>query len=677
MSPAAPARDGHSFTHELSEALRAEVLAGKYRLLAGIGRGGMADVFLGSASGPAGVNKLVVIKRLRDGHGDNPTFVSMFLDEARLAARLNHPNIVHTYEVHEVGNEYIIVMEYLEGQPLRRFIKAFAAREECCPPALAAHLMVEILNGLHYVHEMADYDGTPLRIVHRDVSPQNLFITYDGQVKVLDFGIAKGTLNATETQSGVLKGKFAYMAPEQASAEAVDRRADLFATGVVMWELLTRRRLFRGDTANTLLQLVSAPIPAPSSVSPGVPPELDQIVLKALARSPDARFSTALEMSSALSDFIERSRQVVRHQDVARTMLQLFGDERDDMTRRVQSYMSSRVPMLSMPMVEREATASTALLQSTSTVLPPATPQIARQRLWPFFATAAVALTSVVGAFWARAHPKPLPTSHPALIGRANKEWSESFHLTLSSQPIEAQVEWGGKIVGQTPLLIDLLPGPQTFVLSHNGHYNATVLVNVSPGMAGREESRTVVMVAREQPEPSKAAAASPPHLVERGGSKSPSLPSEPADVDVVDAATEALPPAPVPELEAEPELAGLRPQPVAPAPATSAGPVVAARSAPTVLPFGPDMTRPVLLSGADLVVPREARVARISGTMIARCTITSDGALRDCRIIKGLPFLDQPMLASLATRRYRPVFADGKAVSVQYIFNLKIDSLS
>src|SRR3954467_6502437 len=302
MSSKPGAQTGRELVFELKPVAQRELVAGKYRLLASLGRGGMAEVFLGAATGPAGFNKLVVVKKLRDGCADDPSFVSMFLDEARLAARLNHANIVHTYEVDEAEDGYIIVMEYLEGQSIRRLIRALGMRGQLCDPALAAHLMAEVLHGLHYVHEMRDYDGTPLGIVHRDVSPHNLFITYDGQVKVLDFGVAKATLNVSDTQDGVLKGKFAYMAPEQPTGGVVDRRADIFAAGVVLWELLTGDRLFQGDTAATLYQLVNNPISPPSSVSPTVPPELDSIVLQALERSPDARFQTALDMANALSD---------------------------------------------------------------------------------------------------------------------------------------------------------------------------------------------------------------------------------------------------------------------------------------------------------------------------------------------------------------------------------------
>jgi len=642
----------------------------------------MADVFLGSATGPAGVSKLVVIKRLREEHNDDPTVRAMFLDEARLAARLSHPNIVNTFEVDEVGDDYIIVMEYLEGQPFRSLLKALHRSERSCPPALACHLMIEVLTGLHYVHDVADYDGTPLGVVHRDVSPQNLFLTYDGRVKVLDFGIAKGALNATDTQDGVFKGKFAYMAPEQASRGTVDRRADIFAAGVVLWELLTGRRLFRPDSPAALPQLATTPIAAPSSLAREVPEGLDAIVLKALQRAPGDRFESALEMSNALADLLDRLRAVVRHQDVARLMHELFSEERDAMTKRIQFYMSMRV---------HDGGVSLEAPQPSSPALEPRPSETSPSRLrgrrrppWLFWA---IGLTLALGAaafFWARIHRQASAAgeaNRPALASQQRAD-VEQFHLTLSSDPPEAQVEWSGKIVGQTPLLIDLTAGPQRFVVSRDGHYNASVVVNVTVGMAGHAESRMVVLTPRlpergleplAVPAPARPARSAAASRAERDAAP------DSAVVEIADEEPPVVSPSPIPSgaLADPAEQVGAPQNPAASAPIRVSGPITPPSAAPGILPFGPAMTRPILLSGGELVVPREARLAHVAGTIIARCTITAEGLLRSCRIIKGLPFLDQPMLDSLATRRYLPVLAQGKPVAVQYVFNVRVDTPS
>jgi serine/threonine protein kinase len=673
----------------LKPAPQNDLIAGKYRLLATLGHGGMADVYLGAASGPAGFNKLVVIKRLRNG-GDDPALVQMFFDEARLAARLNHPNIVHTYEVDESPAGYVLVMEYLEGQPLRRFAKALRTQGAMFDPALAAYLVSEVLAGLHYVHEMRDYDGTPLDVVHRDVSPQNLFITYDGHVKVLDFGIAKGSLNLSDTQSGVLKGKVSYMAPEQASEESVDRRADIFAAGVVLWELLTGEKPFKGDAITTLRSLAQTRIEPPSSFAPGISPELDAIVLKAMARSPHARFGSALAMRDALSGWLLHERHAIRREDVALLMQQHFAGAREAMAKRVQEFMVSHT--------------SDAPVSSGDTIAPPSVVSTTKKEkhFFPFvLGSFAVGVAVAAGLVIGRSNSlreDPHAANVANQLSVANRaEADPTFHLTLSSDPPEAVVEWGGSVVGQTPMLIDLAPGPQTFLLSREGYLKATVILNITDAMAGRNESRTVVMVPR-----AKGRAVGSPPLVAR-----PAIPSKGgASVPLATVATPAPgafpqpmntpPPEAIEGTVAAPTSAALAtvpalPAAAAPAPAPAAAkaapapvdepslqPVAAAPApapgvAPAVLPFGPEMTRPVLLSGAELVPTREALVAGVSGTMIAKCTISVDGSLRNCRILKGLPHLDKAMLDMLATRRYSPVLYQGKPVSVEYVFNLKV----
>ena len=263
----------------------------------------MADVLLGVASGPKGFNKLLVVKRLRiagprrrllDDHR------SMFLDEARLAARLSHPNVVHTYEIGEAAklDGYFIV----DGVPRGALSQPDHRRHEgggtTLPPQVWAKIVADALAGLHHAHELCDYDGTSLNVVHRDVSPQNIIVTFDGRVKIVDFGIAKAAVNVTETEAGMIKGKIAYMAPEQAipGSVPVDRRADLFAMGIVLWECLTMERLITGDAGAAARKIRDMDFLPPSRLNPIVPTELDAITLRALERDPAKRFQTADEM---------------------------------------------------------------------------------------------------------------------------------------------------------------------------------------------------------------------------------------------------------------------------------------------------------------------------------------------------------------------------------------------
>ncbi|WP_437878904.1 protein kinase domain-containing protein [Sorangium sp. So ce513] len=319
-------------------------IMGKYRLIAKLGRGGMGDVFLAIARGPGSFNKLVVVKRHRDMAADGDRVVTMFLDEAKLSARLNHPNIVQTYEVGADEAGYFTVMEYLEGQPLNAVMRAASqgdAGAEAFTRGFWLRIVADMLSGLHHAHELCDYDGTPLGIVHRDVSPHNIFVTYDGAVKLLDFGIAKASINANLTETGKLKGKASYMAPEQAvDSASIDRRADIFAAGIVLWELLTRERLFGGDAVSALWKLAALDeIRRPSLVHPDIPPALDAIVAKALDRDPARRFATAQEMRAAIEDYLRGAGEDVRADEVGATMRRVFAERRASMQRQVKAHL--------------------------------------------------------------------------------------------------------------------------------------------------------------------------------------------------------------------------------------------------------------------------------------------------------------------------------------------------
>ena len=279
----------------------------KYRLVARLGTGGMAEVFLAVLQGPVGFQRLLVVKRLRGDLMGDTTYEGMLLAEARLAARLHHPNIVQTFEVGEDGKCPFIVMEYLDGQPLHRIAQAARTNPAILDPIMAATIIAEALSGLHYAHELADYDGTPLNIIHRDISPQNLFVTYDGEVKLVDFGIAKASLDEVATEVGVVKGKLTYMSPEQTRCETLDRRTDIFAMGVVFWELLANRRLFGGDNPVEAINAIHGGVrpKAAEFVGTGVPPELDAVCARALQPDAARRFQTAVEMRECIEDFLE------------------------------------------------------------------------------------------------------------------------------------------------------------------------------------------------------------------------------------------------------------------------------------------------------------------------------------------------------------------------------------
>ncbi len=314
----------------------------KVRLLLELGRGGMGVAYLAVSQGPAGFAKLKVVKRLRPDLAADPRAVEMFLAEARLAARLRHPNVVQTNEVGYDGKHYFLEMEYLEGQSLDALQRRAAQDARGLPLPLALWILAQTCAGLHYAHELADFDGSPLRVVHRDVSPHNVFVTYDGQVKLLDFGIAKAADSGNETQSGLVKGKARYMAPEQATREKVDRRADVFALGVILWQTLTGERLW-GDLGDPeiFVKLQTAPVRPPSAVRPDVPPELDALCKSMLAMAPDDRPATARQVGEAIEAYLDGTGERVGTREVASLMGELFADRRREIEREIQEQMKS------------------------------------------------------------------------------------------------------------------------------------------------------------------------------------------------------------------------------------------------------------------------------------------------------------------------------------------------
>ncbi len=287
----------------MNEERPGERTIGRYAMCAEIAAGGMATVHLGKLLGPVGFSRIVAIKALHPQFAKDPDFLSMFLDEARLAGRIRHPNVVSVFDVVSLQGELFLVMDYVPGETLARLARSARAKQERVPLPVALAVVAGALEGLHAAHEAADEFGKPLGIVHRDVSPQNILVGTDGSARILDFGVAKAVGRMQMTRGDQLKGKLAYMAPEQLSRDPIDRGADIYAAAIVLWELLTQKRLFQGeDEVSTFKLALDAIVEAPSRVAPELPALLDPIVLKGLARSRGDRFTTAREMARALEE---------------------------------------------------------------------------------------------------------------------------------------------------------------------------------------------------------------------------------------------------------------------------------------------------------------------------------------------------------------------------------------
>ena len=288
----------------------------------------MAEIFLARASAMHGFEKLVVIKRILPQHAESEDFIRMFLAEARLAATLHHPNIVQVYDIGEAEGMFFFAMEYVQGQDMRKLVRAARRKQKPIPLEHILHIIMGVAGGLHHAHEKVGLDGRPVGIVHRDVSPSNVLVTYEGAVKIVDFGIAKAATAQVSTIAGTLKGKIPYMSPEQCRGETVDRRSDIFSIGTLLWELTTGKRLFAGDNEFAILNRVAkGDVPLPSSIRPEYPPELEAIVMRALQADPDNRYSSAVDLQIDLEDFSREARLPVSSARMGKFMRELFEEE--------------------------------------------------------------------------------------------------------------------------------------------------------------------------------------------------------------------------------------------------------------------------------------------------------------------------------------------------------------
>jgi serine/threonine protein kinase len=301
---------------------------GKYDLIEPIAVGGMAEVFKARVHGDVGFERTLAIKRILPHLMADADFVSMFVDEAKIAVQLTHSNIAQIHDLGWHDGAYFIALEYVHGRDLRAITMAEHARGGAVPLPIACAVAMKVAEALDYAHRAEGRDGRPLRVIHRDVSPQNLLVSYDGEVKVIDFGLAKAAGRTHHTAAGILKGKLAYLSPEQASSEPVDYRSDIYALGIVLWELLTGQRLFlRDNDVDTVTAVKLAEVPSPRSLASDVPFELDAIAMRALDRSPAQRYQRAQELHDALEAYLYQRGEIITRKRLATYMRELFPEE--------------------------------------------------------------------------------------------------------------------------------------------------------------------------------------------------------------------------------------------------------------------------------------------------------------------------------------------------------------
>ncbi|KFE67954.1 serine/threonine protein kinase [Hyalangium minutum] len=490
---------------------------GKYELLRKIASGGMGQVFL--ARERSSVERLVVLKLILPHLAEDDEFLTMFLEEARLVARLQHPNLVTILDLQEVEGRHCLAMEYVQGDDVRRLDKQSRLKGRLLPAGLVLRVISEAAAGLDYAHKARDAQGQPLKLVHRDVSPQNILVGFDGAVKIIDFGVAKAAGSGHHTATGVLKGKYPYMSPEQASGQAIDGRSDQFALGVVMWELLTGRRLFKGESDMMTLRLVKdCQVPKPSQINPKLPPGLDEVVLRALATTPDKRYPDCGALRLALEDYIIQLRLPASTAHLSAFLRELYADriaaesdpakldqlaEDTDLDTKDKSN-PSRIDSLGSPghrpTPSRVSMPSMRSRHSVEALVGPApghrqestrgTQPLGRptpQRRFPLIpvVVSSAALLVIAGAALVYFTQKPDASQPPPVVANPPMKPVEpppvprpqtaaplKVELVLKSEPTGAAVQLAGKPLGVTPVTLAVAPeeAPLEVTLSLDGY---------------------------------------------------------------------------------------------------------------------------------------------------------------------------------------------------------------
>lgn len=334
--------------------MRKPIPYGKYYLLDRINVGGMAEVFKAKAYGVEGFEKLVAIKRILPNIAEDEEFITMFIDEAKIAVQLNHANIAQIFDLGKIEDTYFIALEYVYGKDLRAIFERLRKRGEIMPIPVACYVITQVCEGLDYAHRKKDSMGRDLHIVHRDVSPQNILVAYEGDVKVIDFGIAKAANKASKTQAGILKGKFGYMSPEQVRGLPLDRRSDIFSLGIIFYEILTGERLFVGESDfSTLEKVRNVEIMPPTAYNRNIPESLEKIILKALAKDADDRYQFASEMAEDIQRFMISQGTLFTRKDLGNFMKTLFAEDiARDSAQDDSKKMTSSLPQAVQPAKE-------------------------------------------------------------------------------------------------------------------------------------------------------------------------------------------------------------------------------------------------------------------------------------------------------------------------------------
>jgi TonB family protein len=652
---------------------------GQYELLSKIASGGMAEVFRARRTGVEGFQKIVAIKKILPHIADNDEFITMFADEAKLAAELNHPNIVHIYDLGKIqAGGYFIAMEYVEGTDLRSILRRGRHAGLPMPVPLAVYVASKVASALDYAHRRRDARGEDLHIVHRDVSPQNILISHEGEIKLCDFGIAKADRKVSQTESGSLKGKLQYMSPEQAWGKPIDHRSDLFSLGSVLHEMLTGERLFRGATDMVVLELVrKAEVVAPSQRNPDVPAALDAVVLKALARDRDARYATGAEMLRDLESILYSYTPAPGSADVAIYLDHLREAEADaSLTRRAEP---ARAPAPPPPVAPAPVAPAPPVVPPAPPVVVPPAPEVPapvvaaaevveerpqsgevfgsfsaarieseRKNRTPLYLGMAAVLVigGLLAVFLARRNPAPAPETAPTPVPVATEAVAAAnvpppaITAPAPSDPRAIQQEVQRELAAKRQAMKD----------------QKAALAGAMPGVTPRRAPTSAPRVAPTEAPVARVVPAAP-------------LPTAaaPEPTEVAVAPPPAQREAPAPQVAAA-EVPTPAPREVPPAPARAAAPAEPEVARGDLVGPGPGVVEPSLLAPPRIAYPVMARQQKISGQVIVLVLVNENGAVTDARVQKGIggrTGIDQVVLDAVRSSRFRAATKKGIPVKM------------
>ncbi len=647
---------------------------GQFQLMEKIATGGMAEVYKARMSGVDGFQKIVAIKKILPHMAASEDFISMFADEAKLAAQLNHPNIIHIYDLGKVENSYYIAMEYVEGRDLRSILKSGAEHGLPLPPELALFIASKLAAALDYAHRRKDFNGHDLSLVHRDVSPQNVLISYEGDIKLCDFGIAKAASKSSQTQAGALKGKLQYMSPEQASGKALDRRSDLFSLGSVLYEMLTGEKLFAGDSDLTILEQVrNVKASAPSAKNPDVPKRADTIVLKALAKSPEDRYQNASDLQRDLESVLYTFSPAPGSADVAIYLHHLTAEEKSAAAGTDRAFDQAFTPARPEPAapVKSKKAKGTVVQRKTGTV--PGVP------VPPAPAAPAAA-------------PEPAAGAAESAEGVKHDTKSGVFGA-YSSKRIEAEKKGRAPLVagigvaalvlvGVIVALVRKHPAPPPAATPAPATTTAPATTSAAPSATTSAASSTLTekqieeevkkQLVQKQKDLDKAQAAQKKNAA-NAAAATPVSAAPPPKTTV--AANEFKPPVPMP---IAPTPAAPRPTAIAvpgrietapaPPPPAAAEPAAAPVSRGDLVGPGPGVAEPELASRLSVNYPLAARQERVSGRVVILALIDENGNVQSARVQTGVASrtgVNEAIVDAVKRARFRPATKDGVPVKM------------